>query len=111
MEGREASRSGRVRVGDVEIDREQAQVFVAGEPVRLRPKEYRLLVELSMQVGRAVARDRLLRRVWGPDYAGKATTLEVHVSRLRAKFGPALRLETIRRCGYRLKPPVSASGT
>lgn len=98
-------------MGDVEIDREQERVFVAGEPVRLHPKEYRLLVELSRQVGRAVARDSLLRRVWGREYAGRKTTLEVHVSRLRAKFGPALRLETIRRLGYRLKPPAATGGT
>lgn len=32
-------------------------------------------------------------------------TVEIHVSRLRAKLGPELRLETVRRLGYRLRAP------
>ena len=93
------------RIGAIEIDRTKREVSVAGKPVALRPKEFLLLVELSEHLGRAVPRDRLLYRVWGARYAGESATIEIHVSRLRAKLGPALLLETVRGWGYRLKSP------
>ena len=96
---------GVYRIGAIDIDRGRREVSVAGRRVALRPKEFLLLLELSEHLGRAVPRDWLLQRVWGARYAGGTATIEIHVSRLRAKLGAALRLETVRGWGYRLRPP------
>jgi DNA-binding response OmpR family regulator len=95
-------------IGEIEIDRIRGVVRVAGRAVVLTPKEFMLLLELGQQLGRAVRYSRLLRRVWGPEYSGKSPrTIHVHVSRLRAKLGSALRVEAVRGWGaYRLGLPL-----
>lgn len=111
---RRSQRSDSTRqLGEIEIDRSNQSVFVAGERVPLRPTEYRLLLELWSQRGRAVRWDRLHQRVCGPSSARRATTIQIHISRLRAKLGAALHLETVRGWGYRLRlpePPRESSG-
>ena len=53
--------------GDLTIDYARRRVTVGGNPVELTDIEYRLLVELSANAGRALTHERLLQRVWGPD--------------------------------------------
>ena len=74
-------------VGDLAIDYAGRGVTVSGLPVPLTPTEYDLLVELSMDAGRVVAHDRLLRRVWGPGKPGNMRVLRTHMMRLRRKLG------------------------
>ena len=51
--------------GDLTIDYAERRVTFAGHPVELRAKEYQLLYELSVNAGRVVTHDDLLRRIWG----------------------------------------------
>ena len=54
---------------------------------------------------RSVARDALLRDVWGYEWTGGSNVVDVAVSGLRRKLGPrAGALETVRGVGYRLQP-------
>ncbi|MCY4120538.1 MAG: helix-turn-helix domain-containing protein, partial [Acidobacteria bacterium] len=49
--------------------------------------EYRLLFELSVNGGRVLTHDQLLRRAWGPKKSGDIRALRTHVRRLRQKLG------------------------
>ena len=52
-------------LGNLTIDYTKRLVTLAGRPVNLRAKEYQLLYELSVNAGRVVTHDELLRRIWG----------------------------------------------
>jgi len=93
------------QAGDVRVDLEQRRVFVRGEEVQLRRKEFELLKLLVENAGRVLTRDVLIDRVWGTDYIGDTKTLDVHIKRLRSRIEvdpskPAL-ITTIRGVGYR----------
>ena len=74
-------------VGDLSIVYAERRVSVAGRPVRLTPTEYELLYELSVNAGRVLTHDRLLRLVWGPERTGEPRLLRDVVKRLRRKLG------------------------
>ena len=48
-----------------QIDCAERAVTLGDEPVRLTAIEYRMLVELSVNAGRVLTYDHLLRKVWG----------------------------------------------
>jgi len=71
----------------------------------LHPREFGLLWRLAERPGECVSRASLLREVWRIEFEPGTNTVEVHVSRLRAKLAAAgLRelVETAPRGGYRV---------
>jgi DNA-binding response OmpR family regulator len=92
---------------DLSIDLLRREVSWRGEPLRLKPKEYDLLVFLARNRGMALSRDLILERVWGWDYDGGTRTVDVHVRWLREKIesDPAHpeRIVTVRGVGYRFE--------
>ena len=95
--------------GDVRVDLDTRRVFVRGDEVRLRRKEFELLALLVENAGRVLTRDVLIDRVWGSDYIGDTKTLDVHVKRLRSRIEvdpsrPSL-ITTVRGVGYRFDAP------
>jgi DNA-binding response OmpR family regulator len=95
-----------MRFGRLEIDEGSRQACVDGTCIGLTPREYALLVELARNAGIAMARERVLVRVWGYDFAGDDRTVDAHVRRLRSKleepFGVRF-IETIYGFGYRFR--------
>ena len=79
--------AGPYSVGDLSIGYAERRVSVAGRPVRLTPTEYELLYELSVNAGRVLTHDHLLRLVWGPERTGEPRLLRDVVKRLRRKLG------------------------
>ena len=59
----------------------------AGREVELTATEYELLRVLSLNAGRVVAYDALLRRVWSGRKAGEVNLVRNFVKKLRAKLG------------------------
>ncbi len=98
-----------VSVGAVEIDLGLRAVRVGGQAVRLSPKEYDLLAELALNLGRATPHAELLRAVWGSERAD-IQYLRVYIGQLRQKLeGGAVALESVPGVGYRLGPaPVTS---
>jgi DNA-binding response OmpR family regulator len=95
-----------LRFGRLEIDARAREARVDGNDVRLKPREFALLMELAANAGVALSRDWLLQRVWGFDFTGDERTIDVHVHRLRAKIEepwqlPPL-LRTVHGFGYKL---------
>jgi two-component system, OmpR family, alkaline phosphatase synthesis response regulator PhoP len=72
--------------GRLEIDEAAREARVDGADLRLKPREFALLLELACNQGVALSRERLLQRVWGFDFDGDERTVDVHVRRLRAKI-------------------------
>lgn len=101
----EFSNEERIKVGDIVIDRAAREVAMAGRAVQLTAKEFALLAYLAERRGRVVSRDELLARVWGTMYEGGARTVDIHITRLRAKLGEGLPLLTLRGAGYKLVAP------
>jgi two-component system response regulator RegX3 len=100
-------------VGDVRVDSERHRVFVRGQEVHLRRKEFELLALLIENPGRVLTRDTLIDRVWGTDYVGDTKTLDVHIKRLRTHVerdpsAPSI-ITTVRGVGYRFEVPVEVS--
>ncbi|MEW6233541.1 MAG: response regulator transcription factor [Chloroflexota bacterium] len=78
-----------VRFGDLFVDFVRHEVRVRGEPVRLTPKEFRLLETLVKQPGRAFSRLQLLDQAFGHlDHAVLERTVDVHMMNLRKKIDP-----------------------
>lgn len=95
-----------LRIGALEIDLNSHEARLAGQPLKLKPKEFDLLSLLVSNKGRAFTRDQILERVWGYDYIGQTRTVDVYISWLREKLQSdsttAGRIATIRGVGYRL---------
>ena len=94
--------------GDLVMDVERHEVFVAGRPVRLTAIEYKLLQALMEFPGRAFTRDQLLTHVYAFDEVVVVDrAVDVHIGKLRDKLGddPARPryIETVRGIGYKLR--------
>jgi two-component system KDP operon response regulator KdpE len=87
--GSDAAPDGRLSLGPIALDPVLRAVTVDGTPVHLSPREYELLKVLLTNRGRLVTRERLLRAVWGPEYADAREYLHVYVGRLRHKLSEA----------------------
>jgi two-component system response regulator RegX3 len=99
-----------LEAGGVQIDPDRHLVFIRGEDVHLRRKEFELLSLLMENAGRVLTRDVLIDRIWGSDYFGDTKTLDVHIKRLRTHIeedpsSPKL-ITTIRGVGYRFDAPL-----
>ena len=79
-------RSGRIRVGTLEIDPLARQAWLRGMPLTLSKKEFALLRALAAEPTRVFTREELLRGVWGFRTLGATRTLDSHASRLRKKL-------------------------
>ncbi|HEY2753074.1 response regulator [Phenylobacterium sp.] len=77
-----------VHAGDLTIDIPRRLVTRAGEPVRLSPKEYELLVKLAEADGKVLTHKDLLVSLWGPAHAEDMQYLRVFIGQLRQKIEP-----------------------
>jgi len=72
--------------GPLVIDLESHQVLVSGKQVKLSPIEFRLLVYLARNAGRALTYSQILENVWGEEYRGSVDLVHVYISHLRSKI-------------------------
>ena len=101
-----SEQAGVRRHGDLELDPLAREVRVAGRGIDLTRREFDVLEALSAEPQVAFSRDRLLERVWGPDWFGDDHVVDVHVANVRRKLGddPAAPryIRTVRGVGYRM---------
>lgn len=91
-----------IRRGPLVIRLAQRRAEVDGKLLSLTPTEFDLLTLLASHPGQAFDRERLLDRIWGPDYEGDTRTVDSHVKNLREKLGGHSGLiATIWGVGYR----------
>lgn len=97
--------AGVLSFGRLAIDEAAREARVDGEDVKLKPREFALLLALASNPGVALSRRTLLERVWGFDFDGDERTVDVHVRRVRLKIeeepGLAPMLHTVHGFGYK----------
>jgi len=88
------------------LDHEQRRVLVDGAEVTLTFQEFELLAFLAAHPATVFSRADLVQKVWQRDFTADSRTVDVHVSRLRRKLGPAYGkcLVTEYRVGYQFRP-------
>lgn len=96
-----------LEAGSLRLDFRARTAVLDGSSLELSKLEFDLLIALAQHPGLAWTRERLLERVWGPDFPGTERVVDVHINALRRKLGddadqPRF-IETVRGVGYRFK--------
>ncbi|HEX2495897.1 MAG TPA: response regulator transcription factor [Gaiellaceae bacterium] len=106
---RQLDRSGAtsmLRVGDLELDPIRHEVRIGGEPKRLTPSEFKLLLLLAQDPERVFSRRQIMQHLWDSTYVGDQRACDIHISNLRQKIeddpGNPARVVTVRGVGYKL---------
>jgi two-component system KDP operon response regulator KdpE len=90
------------------------QATVLGEPLHLRPTEFRLLVYLVQNPERVLSHQELLDRVGGPQ-TGSLESLKWYISSLRAKIGKTAgaprQIATVPGVGYQYRANNGANNS
>ncbi|WP_217546274.1 response regulator transcription factor [Streptomyces sp. GbtcB6] len=96
---------------DVSMDLRTRTVHRGDRALDLTKTEYALLEFLLRCPGRVLSRERILRDVWGFEFAPASNTLDVYIMYLRRKLesrGEPRLIHTVRGMGYTLRTaPVS----
>lgn len=112
-EGEDELSSGVIQFRELKIDLDQRKIFIRGEEVSFTSIEFNLLLYLVERAGKAVAREELMRHVWGFQSTNFDGTVNSHMSRVRAKLekSPSAPeyIFTIRGFGYRFADKETAS--
>ena len=94
----------RFRAGQLEIDFDAREVRVAGTRQTLTSYEFELLAALARAAGRVLSREQLLDALKGAEYEAFDRSIDVHVSKLRAKLETNPKepryIKTVRGAGY-----------
>ncbi|MFO1173360.1 MAG: response regulator transcription factor [Hyphomicrobiaceae bacterium] len=97
--------------GEFEIDAGEHTVTRSGEPIRLTPKEFDLLLLLARNAGRVLTHRQILIAIWGPAHVEDVAYLRVLIGQLRHKLSlhTDVRdvIETEAGIGYRFVPDKS----
>ncbi len=72
-------------VGGLEINEDNVEVTVDGEPVKMTPIEYKILLLLMKNPGRVFSAEEIYERVWN-ERAINTDTIMVHVRNIREKI-------------------------
>jgi len=105
-------RSGRraepthLEAAGIVLDTETHEVTKDGTPIHLTPTEFSLLELFMRHPRRVFTRETLLNRIWGYDYIGDTSVVDVHISHLREKLRdrPPRLIRTIYGVGYAFHP-------
>ena len=90
-----------IALNDLKIDRETYKVNFEGEEFTLPRKEFELLSLLASNPKRVFKREEILEKVWGNEVVVGGRTIDVHIRKLREKFGNE-RFTTIKGVGYKI---------
>lgn len=100
--------SSQFATGRLEIRPQEHAALVDGRPLGLTMRELQLLVTLAAHPQRIMTREELFTEVWGTEPRREDRSVDVYVSRLRAKLGEALPdtrlIHTHNGIGYRFSP-------
>jgi len=112
--GADSHQSGdALRFGELRINPKTRVVEARGERVALTAKEFDLLYFLASSPGQVFTRDQLMNHVWDFVYAGDASTVTVHIRRLREKIEAdperPLFLKTVWGVGYKFETEHGAT--
>ena len=93
----------KLKVGDIELNRDAMLVLRQGASVHLGPTDYRLLEFFMLAPGRVFTRRQLLNGVWGGEVNIDERSVDVHIGRLRKALLQGWQsdpIRTVRGAGY-----------
>lgn len=106
------SKEETLTAGDLRIEPKSFRAFVKGSPVKLRAKEFQLLVALASRPGALCTRHRLAEEVWGYEFLPSSRTIDVHIRRLRQAIEDGsdyVYVHTVHGMGYRFEPVLKTA--
>lgn len=102
--GREKQQATVIRIDNLELNRDTMQVSRAEQPIRLKPRAFRILEYLMTNPERVISRQELIDHIW-PDDPPDGDPLRVHIHSLRASIDKPFDSElihTVHGVGYRI---------
>jgi two-component system phosphate regulon response regulator PhoB len=97
-----AMTKGVFKAGPLVIDQHRYAVDHDGRNISLTLTEFKLLAALAVAKGRVLTRSQLMDQAIGLDTVVTDRTIDVHVTTLRRKLGPARNcIQTVRGVGYK----------
>ncbi|HEY3318569.1 MAG TPA: response regulator transcription factor [Coriobacteriia bacterium] len=103
----------KIESGDLILEPAEFRAGVGGKPVRLRLKEFQLLLALASRPGVLMTRQKLAEEVWGYEFLPSTRTIDVHVRRIRQVVEDASAftfIHTVHGLGYRFDPVPKSPG-
>lgn len=96
------TRNAAFRVGDIFIDPARRVVEVCGQPVRLRPREFALLLYFTKHPDTVLTADQICKHAWGIEYT-QPVGQSIYDLRQQIEANPnkPCYIKTVYRVGYR----------
>lgn len=94
--------SNQIELGDFKINRERYIITFKEEETSLPRKEFELFALLASKPGKVFGRDEILNTVWGDEVVVGDRTIDVHIRKLREKFGDQY-IKTVKGVGYKFE--------
>ena len=88
--------------GGIFIDKERHSITKDGIEINVPRKEFALLSLLMSKPGKVFTREVILSKIWGEDVVVGDRTIDVHIRKLRGKFGENL-IKTVKGFGYKFE--------
>ncbi|WP_106478001.1 response regulator transcription factor [Phytohalomonas tamaricis] len=93
-----------IHYGNLTLDRRTCSVQIAGQPVELKQREYRLLEVFLAYSGQLLSKEALLEHLYSFNEDRSPNAIETYVARLRkALISSDLSIRTLRGLGYMLE--------
>ncbi len=94
----------RQTIGSTTLDCDSLTVTTENESFILPQKEFMLLYKMAAYPGKIFTRQQLMDDIWGYSSETDTHTVDVHIGRLREKFGesPDFKIVTMRGIGYKV---------
>lgn len=89
-----------IKIGDLEINRDEYKIVQKGKELVLPRKEFELLSLLATKPGKVFKREEILDKVWGNEVVVGGRTIDVHIRKLREKIGDDS-FKTVKGVGYK----------
>mgnify|MGYP000090639019 CR=1 FL=1 len=102
------SHDKKIIIDDITLDYDSLTVITPNETIELPKKEFYLLFKLLSYPKKIFTRAQLMDELWGMDNDADERTVDVHVKRLRDKFGDFKEFDivTIRGLGYKAERKI-----
>jgi len=91
-----------IKLAGIVIDKEKHEVTFKDKEIILPNKEFKLLALLASVPKRVFTRDEIYSSIWGSDVVVGDRTIDVHIRKLREKFGNK-RIKTVKGIGYKFE--------
>ena len=99
--------SGRLVFKDITLDPDGYDALIGGQKAGLSKREFEILRPMMPYPGKVFTKDNLYESVWGGEFLGDDNTVNVHISKLRAKLAAlspgAEYIQTVWGIGFKMR--------